>query len=161
MKKSLWLLLFAGLVFSACKKGEDDPFFSFRTRDARIRGEWKLVEKMSIDEDGEEHTYDGTTYTIKENGIVTDSYAYQLNYTLEKGGTVKTLKVIDGVSYSGEDYWGWQNTSKKKTILMLFNNDYFIVTRLSNKELVLEQHYSQQEDGYSDSYTSKLTFEKQ
>jgi len=40
---NLTLLVFVfTLIFSGCKKGEDDPFFSFRSRNARIAGEWVI-----------------------------------------------------------------------------------------------------------------------
>ena len=45
MKKFLIILLSAGIVFTSfysCKKGENDPFFSFRTRKARMVGNWDI-----------------------------------------------------------------------------------------------------------------------
>lgn len=154
-------LLVVVVLFAACKKGEDDPFLSLKTRDARIRGEWKLVERTSADSDGQERLFDGTTMTIKQDGVVTDSYPYQLVYAFEKGGRLKYSKTQDGESYSGEDYWGWQNTNKKKSVLMLYNNDYYHIRRLSNKELVLEQNYTGSEYEVTDAYSNTLKFEKQ
>lgn len=40
--KLVILLLFVSSIFSSCKKGEEDPFLSFRSRDARIVGSWQL-----------------------------------------------------------------------------------------------------------------------
>ncbi|MES2555150.1 MAG: hypothetical protein V4604_03315 [Bacteroidota bacterium] len=45
MKKVLFLstaMLLLTAVFTACKKGENDPFLSLRSRKARISGEWNL-----------------------------------------------------------------------------------------------------------------------
>lgn len=36
----LLIIMFTVLGFQSCKKGEDDPFFSFRSRKARVIGEW-------------------------------------------------------------------------------------------------------------------------
>lgn len=36
----LILLLSSILVFEGCKRGDDDPFFSFRSRKARVTGDW-------------------------------------------------------------------------------------------------------------------------
>lgn len=161
MKHVLLIPIAVLLIVSSCKKGEDDPFLSFKSRDARLRGEWKLTERKSLDSGGEERTFDGTTMTIKQDGVVTDSYSYSLNYTFEKGGQLKWTRTQDGESYAGNDYWGWHHTNKKKSMLMLYNNDYYHIRRLSNKELVLEQNYSAVEDGESSFYSLTLQFEKQ
>ncbi|MCB0735957.1 MAG: hypothetical protein KDC92_00495 [Bacteroidetes bacterium] len=44
MKKFLSIMALAGavLAFNSCKKGEEDPFLSFKSRDNRIQGEWLL-----------------------------------------------------------------------------------------------------------------------
>lgn len=42
MHKPLLLLFACTLAFSGCRKGEDDPLVSLRTRKARICGAWKL-----------------------------------------------------------------------------------------------------------------------
>lgn len=50
MRKSILILLpvlsFA-IIVNSCKKGEDDPFFSFKTRKQRLVGEWQLFEGIS------------------------------------------------------------------------------------------------------------------
>lgn len=44
--KKLSILLFVLtsiiIVFDGCKRGDDDPFFSFRSRKARMTGDWKI-----------------------------------------------------------------------------------------------------------------------
>jgi len=42
--KILIFSLLAFVVFSSCRKGEDDPWISFRSRDNRVIGKWKLEE---------------------------------------------------------------------------------------------------------------------
>src|SRR5687768_220910 len=40
--KKLIALVFISLFFTTCKKGEDDPFLSLRSRTNRLAGEWRL-----------------------------------------------------------------------------------------------------------------------
>jgi hypothetical protein len=70
MKKTLIALttvIALGSIVTSCKKGENDPFLSLRTRKARVVGEWKVVSSTSeyIDVNGDKTTttYDGTTET--------------------------------------------------------------------------------------------------
>ena len=99
MKKSKKLLIIAlGVViisplFQSCKKGEEDPFISLRSRDKRITGTWKLnkIEKTTIttttDVDVDSNgvtleintnvettttTFDGASETIVETRIETN-----------------------------------------------------------------------------------------
>jgi len=41
------LVLSSILVFDSCKRGDDDPFFSFRSRKARVTGDWSFETKES------------------------------------------------------------------------------------------------------------------
>ncbi|HOU97507.1 MAG TPA: hypothetical protein PLP65_01545 [Bacteroidales bacterium] len=51
ISNTLLAILTIGLIFNSCRKGEDDPFVSFRSRDQRLIGKWKLVEeKISTEE---------------------------------------------------------------------------------------------------------------
>lgn len=43
----LILVLSSILVLDGCKRGEDDPFFSFRSRKARVTGNWSFESKES------------------------------------------------------------------------------------------------------------------
>src|SRR6478609_2381439 len=44
MKHIYAILIFTVVIFSfsSCRKGEDDPLISFRSRTNRLEGEWKL-----------------------------------------------------------------------------------------------------------------------
>lgn len=62
------------VVFSGCKKGEDDPFLSFRSRNARIIGEW-IINTMSQ-----------TTTTVDETNstnTVNSDYSHSKNTEIE------------------------------------------------------------------------------
>ncbi len=43
--KILATLLLSVFIFSECRKGEEDPFISLRSRNNRLTGKWKLVEE--------------------------------------------------------------------------------------------------------------------
>ena len=96
MKKIMNLLLFAVLIstLSECKKGEDDPFISFRSRKNRVVGEWTLTsgtEKTST-VSGNPSTTINTDYTYTQ-----DSYI-RTNTTMNQSGSTS-------VSSSGYFYY--------------------------------------------------------
>jgi len=160
MIKSLFLLLASAWLFTACKKGEDDPFLSLKSRDARLRGEWKLVKAYALDFDGTEGMFDGHFYTVTQSGNIVDQYVFDLAYTFEKGGKSKLVTIKNEESYSIEGLWSWQNTNKKKTTLSVIY-DTFHVKRLSGKELVLTQEKTTTVNGQPFMGSVTLTFEKQ
>lgn len=70
MKKLSLSVLAATLLFSACKKGENDPSISLVSRKARVAGEWNVDKMVSTDNSvsgtttyADAETFDGTTYT--------------------------------------------------------------------------------------------------
>lgn len=62
------LALIAG-SFTSCKKGEEDPFLSFRSRDARITGTWELSEHTS--------TRTTTTMETTSNDVNSNSNVFE------------------------------------------------------------------------------------
>ena len=180
MKKLISLLTIATFIglFSGCKKGPDDPFISFRSRDARIMTKWKLTKiegtqvSPSISGGSMTIAYDGTNYsetpktgtaktavgtyemTIKGNGVST----YALTYT--PGGGASTVE-------SGIGSWYWLNSGKNKTTLYVDGNNYlfpsgiYTVDRLATKELILKYSYSAVQDSIMASYDATYTFTKE
>lgn len=159
--KKLLIAVIALATLAGCKKGENDPFLSFRGRDARIIGEWKLS-SYSYDEENKNSfgntstkvTYDGTKYTTvnspgqapADNG----EYTYTLN--IEKGGKVTmTTDIKNGnlTSQSVEEgTWFWLNNNKNKSVIALningsagnnyFTGGFYEVDQLKNKEVILK-----------------------
>lgn len=96
MKKLMKVLLFVALIgtLSECKKGEDDPFISLRSRKNRVVGEWTLTsgtEKTSS-VSGNPSTTVNTDYTYTQ-----DSYI-RTNTTMNQSGSTS-------VSSSGYFYY--------------------------------------------------------
>jgi hypothetical protein len=118
MKKILVLslgLLFMGSTFTACKKGENDPFMSMKSRKARVAGEWTVSgsegtekETENFDSQGDSYTfvqtetstYNGVTNTTVATSVITNlttaaavtdsettTSTYTETYSFDKEGT--------------------------------------------------------------------------
>ena len=174
MKKTKKLLIIAlGVVminplFQSCKKGENDPFISFKSRDKRLAQTWKLtlVDGSTINEDpganpGETTTstttYDGTTLKFFEimtfdDGTPTDTLnddidAYTFEMTIDKNGSVTSKSVKNGtdvIESTGEWYWVNDGKNKSSININFINADLitltktFVVDELRSKQLTLK-----------------------
>jgi hypothetical protein len=130
MKKFILILgtigfLSTGLITS-CKKYEDGPAFSLRTKKARLTGDWKIDKVLYNNEDITADYIDG----VGANFVL----------DIEKDGTYKQMgKVTDAGTWKlGED---------KDDVFFLSNDpgskeEAFRITRLKNKELWLKQTQS-------------------
>ena len=112
MKKIIAVTLGLALVtgsFYSCKKGDNDPFLSLRTRKARVVGSW-TVSKEEINETNINGTttetiqsiYDGTrriTTTTTKIGTITttvvDTMGFKTTFKLLKDGTYNMTFVDD------------------------------------------------------------------
>lgn len=176
MKKNILVmalgLLVGSMVLTGCKKGENDPFLSFKSRDARITETWKLVKidgkEISTDPSGTDTyttTFDGTTASEAFNGSVFSTYSYSLTVEIKKDGTYQSIEVTDGDTETIDGRWYWLNSKKNKTSISLDNLGLFEVNGLKSKELILK-NYSKDvtvNSGVSstDESTTTWTFEKQ
>lgn len=132
MKVILVLLAIAVTVpfFNGCKKGENDPFISLRSRDARLMGEWtvsKIEGTRTTDTKGNNvnitnytnslttntTTFDGSTLTSSN---VTNSTYYGTTTTL--GGGTKTYINSYSVAITIEEHGVVKviETETKKTL---------------------------------------------
>lgn len=111
--KSIGLIfLILATSMTACKKGENDPFFSLLSRKARLAGEWKLssadYESKTVDGDGTTvttTTYDGTEMTETTDGDG-KTFPYSEKITIDKNGTF-SIYVEEEITYS-QDQTGIQ-----------------------------------------------------
>ena len=142
MKSTVVLLLSALVIassFSGCKKGENDPFLSLRSRKSRLEGNWVIV-KEEVSETNingstteiMQSVYDGkmkvTTTTTTVGALSTtviDTVKYTVNFDIKKDGNYKIIAAnenkIDIVTTEGT----WLFLGKSKL------ND------LKNKEAIL------------------------
>lgn len=156
-------------LLAACKKGENDPFLSLKSRNARITGTWKLTSQSTTQTDVNNGvsdvyrtTYDGTNLTITDDQGGTNTISYSQSIEIKKDGTYKMTRIEDGNTQEFQGNWWWLN-SKKKKVRIAFDDDWgsFYIDRLKNKELVLkiDEAYSESQSGFSFSSTSSGTWE--
>lgn len=151
MKKTI-LMFAAAIVLLAtpsCKKGENDPFLSLKTRDARITGVWELSSMSSTSTNTNISSgtttiststtnYDGTLLTTTSGGN-TWSVSYSQEMTINKDGTYSMKEVDDGDTQESTGYWWWLTDKKKKTRIALDDDwNSFAIDQLKNKEMILK-----------------------
>lgn len=133
MKKLIVIALaaiFAIPMFNACKKGENDPTLSLKSRKARLTGEWEL-KSGSITYTSGAHTsittYTGTTAT---SGSFTSNYTEKVE--IEKDHTFKmTITAGSGTQNAIATIEGTWSFGRKDKELELKNKEY-IVTRITS-----------------------------
>jgi len=184
---SFALIAIAGLTtLTGCKKGENDPVLSLKSRKARISGEWKL-NSGTITE-----TFSGsggsgtalTTYTGSSKTVNGSTVTYTETLTIEKDGTFEVEIIEDGdistVSgnwfFSGKNKDGdlknkeavifselkYTSSSGTDTYSGLYGDQILMIDQLKNKELIFKGSSTyQQTGGDSGSYAYDRTFEKQ
>ncbi len=129
-------VLILGLSFavSGCfRKGEEDPFFSIHTRDARMAQNWQLTKLTGTVVNTTNglttninYNFDGTNIFITTNGN-TVSYGYAFEMNISDNGTVISKETFTdpanpNVVYntsSKTSYWFWANDVKNKTTVNL------------------------------------------
>ncbi|SFT66364.1 hypothetical protein SAMN05216474_1633 [Lishizhenia tianjinensis] len=180
--KSLVLLALIGASVVACKKGEDDPFLSLRTRDARISGEWKLesysskdiqiltynlqadtIYYESFDFDGDNEIY----YYVDTASSDYESIEVDYTMTIEKDGSyTQTTDYLYGQSVTSGNWW-WSNDGKNKTKISFDDSDHaYEVRELRNDKLVITRNYSNEitvdslQSNLLRSYTEKRSYSK-
>ncbi len=179
--KKLILISVLGIatLFSSCKKGADDPAFSFMSRDARITADWVLSSmnetNVHVIKGGSStytttktYVFDGTTiqYTLKDDfGTQTTSYPYSYEININKKGTYNETEVEDGEKTETTDYWFWANSDKNKIAISFSGIGTYMINRLAKDELVLTQAtVSSNTDGdgnvTSDTNNISMTFSK-
>ena len=120
-KKNGTLLLAATMItvlnFHSCKKYDDGPSFTLRSKKGRLTGEWELVKL-----DGQSITGYDIEWEFEKDGDFSQSYSYSSS----------------SYSYSGE----WEFSSDKEEIEIQMNGSSsstdFEIKRLTNKELTVE-----------------------
>lgn len=158
-----FLLIFSFvLLLSSCKKGEDDPFFSLRSREARLTGYW-MLDKMNgfhkiYDNNGFFKLYqssfnseiDKTYYHSTTFDVLPDNYYYEFfecRMLINKDNTMEVSYRTKGISWFNEDLqgsWKWEDDpgkNKEHISLTAFYPNVegfkYRIMKLSNSNLVL------------------------
>jgi hypothetical protein len=173
MKKVTFICIILGVImvlpfFSGCKKGEQDPFLSLRSRDGRLIKEWKLTKMEGtrlyhqlVPKDSTNTTnysFDGTTRTktVTSSGtsnatVTTMTGAYDMTINEDGSIAINEVMTTSGTSsvtttLTSQGTWVWVTGNKKKDHLQLslggsftlFNGGLVYVSRLSSNEMVLK-----------------------
>lgn len=140
MKKTL-LIALSGLMLTgamtSCKKGENDPFLSLKSRKARVAGEWTVTKSENYDKivngsvtQTNTATYDGTTETNVE---VTSSGGGSVSETTTSTYTVKYVFEKDGTYTQTQSSAGGTTVVSGNWLFLGKNKD----TELKNKEAIM------------------------
>ena len=147
MKTLIYITLSAFMlsgILASCKKGEDDPFLSLRTRRARLAGSWTVsIGELTTKNTGTDHydytttSLNGTSATYKalliENGDTinnsTTNFDITITYIFEKDGSYKKVQTGTGSSITEEGSWSFIGKSKDKE---LKNKEAIMLTMLKS-----------------------------
>ena len=182
MKKIFFLfIILSCLQVQSCKKGEEDPKISFRSRTARLTGEWELmkitgthtVTKVS---DNTRLTY---TYTFDQsksrdtlriettNGswkIVDITRFYEVIMTIEKNNALKCAyaeKVTNGTDrYEITGDWAWVKKDKKKDHVNLPALQIMYDKNTTCEVIGLKNDWMKLERDLNDTYTDEFDEEQ-
>ena len=128
----LCLMLVGGTFLGGCKKGEEDPFISLRSRDARIKGDWKLSSYTSTEtysngggiggpvQVTSTSNYDGTNLTttfVGGGNSGTETYSFSQKLSIEDDGRYTVTSVEDGKTSTFSGNWVWLDSDKNKSYI--------------------------------------------
>ena len=120
MKKLLSIIIVIALAapfFTACKKGENDPGISLKSRTARLVGEWEVLtyDQKDTDNDGDTETIsvDGSSFmmtSVWSGTTYTSTGTASISMTIEKDGTFES---VENYTITGDGYTITDNTTLK------------------------------------------------
>lgn len=103
MKKLVLIVITAAIMipfFNSCKKGEEDPFLSLKSRDKRLQGEWtlKAYDETSASKEVSNVNNNGTASSTEEITSTTVSY----DGTKLKTVVTKNYKDVGSQTYTAQ-----------------------------------------------------------
>jgi hypothetical protein len=127
----LLLVIFILLEVVSCKKGDNDPLFSLRSRRSRLIGEWELKSGTIITQSGaltDSTVYNGSIYMKYLNGsLVQGTYSQKLNF--KKSGAYSEEIITDNSKEIIEGGWmfgdkGHELKSKEVVIVRILSDTH-------------------------------------
>lgn len=168
---------------SSCKRGKEDPFLSFRSRDGRLAGTWNLtgwegkttttsISGSTTSVSTTTRSYTGgtlTATTTNSGGSSSSTSKFNFQMTLEKDGSYSSK--IDNFNASGtltssnngDGYWNWLSDGKNKSSVNIYDPTGFNITGVSevlglkNKKLILKRHARSKSASGNNSYEQEVT----
>lgn len=114
---TIFVICFLTLFLATCKKGEDDPLFSLRTRKARLEGDWRLQKaSLSVGIRDSTGSYGAYEYEFSESGykrLNTSTRARfegpsALNIRFSKKGEFSLVQNLDNLRMESSGTWDFQ-----------------------------------------------------
>lgn len=164
MKKTIPTFFITIILLSAsCKKGKDDPWLSFRSRDNRLMGKWEITfseRKRTMHWGPNDLRIELETFNngqLKWKSIYNDTfteefskYYYKTMLEIKDNGVFIYIEkpyienVLDSTEYN-VGTWVWGNTNKTKSCVSfgfdqntsVFYSNFYRIDKLSNNELKL------------------------
>lgn len=134
MKRYFLLLVLPWLMY-ACKKGENDPALSLKTRKSRLAGEWKLESGrayIDVNYVGPSSLRYNFTFVFNGDNMVengTWSYPHQLYLEIKKDGTFLFSEIVAGDHIDASGEWSFMGAAgeeeNKESVL-------FQITRINS-----------------------------
>lgn len=145
------LLLISFFGFDSCKKGEEDPFLSFRSRKNRVVGNWKLIGGYY---EQNENTVGGSTLNMRFNltesgahlyfsvadatyyGYGSDNVIYRERFEFNSDGTFTHYMKFDMDTWNEKGMWNFtgrvgESRKNKSEIVLMYNES---ITNYYGKE---------------------------
>jgi hypothetical protein len=145
VKLALAIVALGAFTMTACKKYEEGPSLSLRSKKARMAGDWKVE---AYYEDGVDKTSDYRTFIASES------------FTMDKDGSYTssstTTSAFGGITSTDNGTWEFINDKEDLRTLSSQANataDTMVIVKLKNKEMwaksksgspVVEIHYTAQ-----------------
>ena len=187
VNKILVLLLvavFAIPMLNSCKKGEGDPFLSLKSREGRLKGEWKLTEGTETGTMGTTSytaTFTETMCTYVYSGQ-SSTFPYTEVVEFLKDNEFKSTVTNDGDIETCEGFWafmdGYDELSDGELLVIrlksitsggsvqTYSGDrmpmYILrFNRLAGSECIIEEEGTSTSGTSTNSSSSSKTYEKQ
>jgi hypothetical protein len=143
------LSLIAILLFTECRKGENDPLISLRSRKTRVAGSWKLKSGFQKTEKNSpsgrstsDYAYNTNVYSYSSSGGYSVSEKYELTMEFRKNGSVTITEVLGQYTYVTNGQWDFMaGVGKAKTkedivintsLVQCFYSSYGVTTAVSS-----------------------------
>jgi hypothetical protein len=118
------ILISGSMLFTSCKKGENDPGLSLRSRTNRLVGKWTISKGNVKETTGiitETTTIDGTSFTYNPgNGSNTTSGTFVGTVEFEKSGGFTDIRTftVNGVANTTtiKGNWSWVGKNKEQNL---------------------------------------------
>ncbi len=152
-KTTLIIVLIAAMLLPAlnsCKKGEDDPFLSLRSRKARISGEWK-IETMK-----DESSYISSSISSDGSGSkITSSDSWEMTGSIYKINSTADYDYVNAPPSSHRISSG--NGTAESSITFKKDGTFTIMYKFIN--IAMNHTYTQYSETHSNSTVEDRTVE--